>query len=131
VDLVFILLISNAVQNAMVGPDTSLLGGLVAAGTLFIVNFIFKFVLYRFPGLSAAVQGNPVILVHEGEIIEENRKKARISIAEIEEAAREHGVPSIKDVNLAVMEVDGNMSIISNEYKDHSKLKKKYYRDVV
>ena len=131
VDLVFILLISNAVQNAMVGPDTSLLGGLVAAGTLFIVNFVFKFVLYRFPSLSTAVQGSPVILVHEGEVIEENRKKARISIAEIEEAAREHGVPSIQDVNLAILEVDGNMSIISNEYKDHSKLKKKYFRDVV
>jgi len=131
VDLVFILLISNAVQNAMVGPDTSLLGGLVAAGTLFIINFIFKYILYRFPSLSVAVQGNPIIIVHEGNVIEENRKKARISIAEIEEAAREHGVPSIGDVNLAVMETDGNMSIISNDYKNHSKLKKKFYKDIV
>ena len=131
VDLVFILLISNAVQNAMVGPDTSLIGGLVAAGTLFIINFVFKYVLYRFPKLSKAVQGSPVIIVHEGEIVLENLKKARISIEEVEEAAREHGVPTIMDVNLAILEIDGNISIISNDYKDHSRLKKRYYKDVL
>jgi len=52
VDLVFVLLISNAVQNAMVGPDTSLLGGLCAAGTLFAFNGIFKLILYKSPKLS-------------------------------------------------------------------------------
>jgi len=131
IDLVFILLISNAVQYAMVGTDTTIIGGLVAAGTLFIVNFILKYILYRFPGLSSVVQGNPLIIVHEGKVLEENRRKARISIAEIEEAVREHGVPSIEDVNLAIMEVDGNISVISNDYKNHSRLRKKFYKDIV
>ena len=57
IDLVFILLISNAVQNAMVGQNTSLVGGLVAAATLFVVNFILKQLMYRFSKLSNLIQG--------------------------------------------------------------------------
>jgi len=57
VDLVFILLISNAVQNAMVGPDSTLSGGLVAASTLFVLNYIFKSLQYRYPRFSKVIQG--------------------------------------------------------------------------
>ena len=117
IDLVFILLISNAVQNAMVGPDTSLLGGLCAAGTLFIVNYALKYVMYRFPKLSTIAQGNAVMLVYEGKVIQENLVKTKVSIKEIEEAAREHGVKSIDEVDLAILEIDGNISILSDHYQ--------------
>ncbi len=63
VDLVFILLISNSVQNAMVGTDSSLAGGLVAAGSLFAANSLFKFVLFRFPKIGRMIQGEPSILI--------------------------------------------------------------------
>jgi uncharacterized membrane protein YcaP (DUF421 family) len=125
IDLVFILLISNAVQNAMVGPDTSLLGGICAAGTLFIINFALKYAIYRFPKFSAFVQGSPVMLVYEGAIIKENMIKSKISIYEIEEAAREHGVMSIDEINLAILEVDGNISILTDDYKTKIKGEKK------
>lgn len=128
-DLVFILLISNAVQNAMVGPDTSLLGGLCAAGTLFIVNFVFKYILYRYPKLSGLMQGNAIMLIYNGDIIKENLLKAKITVSEIEEAAREHGVKSIDEVDLAVLEVDGNISILSDNFKNNTKRKKKHYND--
>lgn len=64
VDLVFILLISNAVQNAMVGADTSLSGGLFAAFALFLTNFAFKKLELVFPGLSKVVEGEPIVLVY-------------------------------------------------------------------
>ena len=131
IDLVFILLISNAVQNAMVGPDTSLLGGLCAAGTLFVVNYALKYILYRFPRLSSFVQGNAIMLVYEGKAIKENLIKARISLGEIEEAAREHGVGSIEDVNLAILETDGNISILSDDYQKQTRRRKRHYRDIV
>lgn len=121
VDLVFILLISNAVQNAMVGPDTSLLGGLCAAGSLFIINYGFKTAIYRFPKFSAFIQGHPVMLVYEGNIIKENLLKSRISVDELKESAREHGICSVEDVNLAVLEIDGNISFLSNGYQTKSK----------
>src|ERR1043166_485365 len=62
VDLVLILLISNSVQNAMVGPDTSLLGGLIAAASLFVVNYLLKIVLFRSKKFTEELQGHPILL---------------------------------------------------------------------
>ena len=121
VDLVFVLLISNAVQNAMVGPDTSLLGGLCAAGTLFLINFLFKGITYKFPKISGIVQGHAVMLIYDGKIIPENMAKTKIGKEELDEMLREHGVSKVEDVNLAVLEVDGNISVISNNFQAHSK----------
>ena len=128
-DLVFILLISNAVQNAMVGPDTSLLGGICAAGALFIVNYLFKYIIYKFPKVSGLIQGDAIMLIYNGQIIKENLEKAKISRSEIEEAAREHGVKSIEEVNLAVLEIDGNISILSDDFKNNTKKKRRKYID--
>jgi len=125
IDLVFILLISNAVQNAMVGSDSSLAGGLVAATTLFVINYSFKFLLYRFPKLNTFVQGSDLMLIYKGQLNERNMAKARITREEIIEAVREHGVSEIREVDLAVLETDGNISIISNEYKHHTIRKRK------
>ncbi len=119
-DLVFVLLISNAVQNAMVGPDTSLSGGLVAASALFIINYLFKLLLYRFPVFQKLVEGEPLTLIYEGNVNEINLRKARISINELLETIREHGSAGIKDVNLAVLETDGNISILSNDFRNKS-----------
>jgi len=116
-DMVFILLISNAVQNAMVGPDATLLGGLVAASTLFVVNYILKYLLFKFPKLSIIVEGDATMLVYKGKILESHLKRAKISESELMEAIREHGVASVKEVDLAILEVDGNISVLSNSYQ--------------
>ena len=101
IDLVFILLISNAVQNAMVGSDTSLLGGLVAALALFATNFIFKKLLFRSKKISEFIQGKSVLLVYEGDLLWDNLQSAEITLEEIEAAAREHGVEKISQETLA------------------------------
>jgi len=125
IDLVFILLISNAVQNAMVGPDTSLSGGLVAAGSLFIVNYVFKWAIYKFPRFGGAIQGHPVLLVYKGKLLEQNLTKVKLSLEELEEAIREHGVHKISEVDQAVIEVDGNISIISGGYTHQTSKRRK------
>lgn len=130
IDLVFILLISNAVQNAMVGSDSSLPGGLVAATTLFIINYLFKFLLYRFPKLGNYVQGIEMLLIYKGQLNKANMDKARITPEELLEAVREHGVAEIRDVDLAVLEIDGNISIISNDFK-HRTIRKRKGRNKV
>ena len=78
-DLVFILLISNAVQNALVLGDNSLAGGLLAALALFIVNYTMKYLQFHFPGFSKPLQGSPVMLVYKREILESHLKLARIA----------------------------------------------------
>lgn len=130
VDLVFILLISNAVQNAMVGPDTSLVGGLVAAGALFAVNFVLKDLIYRFPGFGKLLQGHPVMLVYNGKLNTENMQRTRLSMEELMEAVREHGVAGIEDVNLAVLEVDGNISVLSGDFQNRTVRKRKAHKAI-
>ena len=117
IDLVFILLISNSVQNAMVGSDTSLQGGMVAALGLFIANYIFKLFLRKSQKFSNIVQGEKIVLVQDGKILQHGMKCAMMSVDELERAVREHGVNKITDVDLAVLEVDGNISVLSNDFK--------------
>ncbi|WP_300671357.1 YetF domain-containing protein [Soonwooa sp.] len=130
-DVVLLLLISNAVQNAMVGPDTSLQGGLVAASILFLANFIVKKIMFRSQKVKNLLESEPYVLVRDGKVFEQTCKKVEISEDELLESVHEHGIESIKDVKLAVLEVDGNISVISQDqngsthYTRHKKWIKK------
>jgi len=127
-DLVFILLISNAVQNAMVLGDESLVGGLVAALALFSTNYIFKRLLLKFPKFSRLVQGDAIMLVYRGKMIRSHLRVAGISEDEVMQAIREHGVAGISEVDLAVLEVDGNISVLSNDFTKRSHRRRKAHK---
>ncbi len=120
VDLVFILLISNAVQNAMVGPDISLAGGLTAALVLFGVNYLLKRWLYRNPSAGTLLQGRAVLLIYKGIIQHEHLRQNAITEAELEAAVREHGVEDHTGVDLAMLEADGSISVISDDFRRRS-----------
>jgi len=109
-DLTLLLLISNAVQNAMTGPDTSLLGGVAAAATLLVVNYFVAELSGSNRRFRKLVEGQPTLLVHDGEIISAHMAKEHVSMDELERSLREHGIGSYKDVALAVLEVDGSIS---------------------
>ena len=128
VDLVFILLISNSVQNAMVGADSSLEGGLVAAFSLFLMNFIFKKISLFSRGFSKAIEGEPIMLIYQGEVKLDGLKKAQISVDQLNAVVREHGVESVELVNLAMFEVDGNISVLSDNFKKSTQRKHKGHR---
>ncbi|MGA2668534.1 MAG: YetF domain-containing protein [Ignavibacteria bacterium] len=128
VDLVFILLISNAVQNAMVGPSTSLYGGLVAAFALFVVNFIFKNLLFRSKKFTDILEGHATMLVYRGKVVQKNLESSKISMEELESAVREHGVMSIGDVDLAVLEIDGNISVLSEDFRRKTTRRRKAHK---
>lgn len=130
IDLVFILLISNSVQNAMVGDNTSLIGGLTAASSLFVVNWILKNLIFRSKNLSEMVQGNPLMLVYHGKIIQKHLDQAKLSGDELEAAIREHGVRDIKDVDIAILEVDGNISILSNNFTRKTVKKRRIHKSL-
>jgi uncharacterized membrane protein YcaP (DUF421 family) len=127
-DLVFILLISNAVQNAMVGPDSTLTGGLVAAGSLFVVNYILKQLQLRFPKFGKVIQGDAMMLVYQGKILSSHMKNAGITEDELMEVIREHGVASVSDVDLAVLEVDGNISVLSTDLNKKTTRRRKAHK---
>ncbi|MGZ9736039.1 DUF421 domain-containing protein [Flavobacterium sp. GNP002] len=123
-DVILILLISNSVQNAMVGNDTSLLGGLAAATVLFTINFILKKLMFKYPRFSDFMQEKPEILIHNGSLDFKTLSKLNITSDELKEAMREHGIEYFKDVKLAMLEIDGNISIISGD----ANLKQTHYK---
>jgi uncharacterized membrane protein YcaP (DUF421 family) len=111
-DLVLLLLLSNSVQNAMTGPDTSIMGGAVAATTLLLLNYL----LAGFSGSNRRfrrlIEGEPSLLVHDGKVIEAHMVRERVSMDELHRALREHGINSCDQVALAVLEVDGSISCL-------------------
>lgn len=111
-DLVLLLLISNSVQNAMTGPDTSLAGGLVAATVLLVLNYLVAELSGGNRRFRKLVQGEPSLLIHDGQINVVHMAREHVSMDELQRALREHGVATAKDVALAVLEVDGSISIM-------------------
>jgi uncharacterized membrane protein YcaP (DUF421 family) len=128
IDLVFILLISNSVQNAMVGENTSLQGGLVAAFTLFGINALLHFLIFKSPKAEKLLEGSPVILIYKGEVITSHLKEVKITQEELDATVREHGVKNASEVNLAILEVDGNISVLSDNYSHKTIKKHKHYK---
>ena len=123
-DIILILLISNSVQNAMVGNNTSFWGGLAAASVLFTINFTLKKLMFKYPKFSVFIQEKPEILIHNGTLDFKTLSRLNITSDELKEAMREHGIEYFKDVKLAMLEIDGNISIISG----NQDLKQTHYR---
>jgi len=121
-DLTLLLLLSNSVQNAMTGPDTSLVGGIVAALVLLIMNYLLAEVSGVNRRFRRFIQGSPTLLIHNGEVVTAHCAKEHVSLDEIERALREHGVGSPREVALAVLEVDGSISVLKyDDIPDHLK----------
>jgi len=106
-DLVALLLISNVVQNSMIGPDTSVIGGLLGAAIILALNRLVS----NDGRLRRLFEGSPTLLVENGRILEENLRRERISADEMQSALREHGVSGIDEVAPAVLETDGTISV--------------------
>lgn len=128
VDLVFILLISNSVQNAMVGSDSSLPGGLVAALALFLANYTLKKLEKHFPQVGHVIEGEPILLVYQGKIQAAGMKNADLTEDQLFASIREHGIEDVNLVDLAMFEIDGNISVISGNYQKVSKRLRKGHR---
>lgn len=113
-DFALILLIANAVQNAMVGPDSSLVGGLVAAGVLIGVNYLLRHLAARHRKIERMLRGRARILVYRGKLEEQALREEGLSHEDVLQALREQGCPSLNDCRLAVLEVDGTISVIDH-----------------
>ena len=114
-DLTLLLLLSNAVQNAMTGSDTSVIGGATAAATLLIVNFLVAKVAGRNRRLRKLIKGEPAVLIHNGKVIDSTMAREHVAMDDVQQGLREHGIASVNDVALAVLEVDGNISFLKYE----------------
>lgn len=121
-DLTLLLLLSNSVQNAMTGPDTSLIGGIAAACVLLLLNYLMADLSGINRRFRRFIQGSPTLLVYHGKPIMSHMAREHVSMDALESALREHGVSCLPDVALAVLEVDGAISVLKyDDVPDHLK----------
>lgn len=111
-DLTLLLLLSNSVQNAMTGPDTSLAGGAIAAATLLVLNYLIANLSGVNRRFRKLIEGQPSLLIHDGKPIESHMAREHVSMDELHRALREHGIERCDQVALAVLEVDGSISCL-------------------
>jgi uncharacterized membrane protein YcaP (DUF421 family) len=119
-DLVTIMAVANAVQNAMTEGRGQLVAGFVCAGTLILSSYVLTRLVLKAPGHQKVLLGNPVVLLTEGKLVEQAMHRERVSRDEIKTALRQHGLYSIRQAALIVLEVDGSLSVIPKDQTNSS-----------
>ena len=114
-DLVVLLTLSNTVQNAIIGEDNSVLGGIIGASTLLAVNYLVVRFLYKHERLDRFLEGDTEILIEGGRVMADRLAKESITRNELEAAARRQGFASLDDVQRAVLEPTGSVSFVARK----------------
>jgi uncharacterized membrane protein YcaP (DUF421 family) len=111
-DLIVLLILSNVLQNAMIGPDNSVLGGLIGAGTVLAANWGISRIAIKNPRFERAIEGVPTVLIHNGKFVEMNMRKETISQEDLMSNLRTQGCFSLGEVETAVLEPSGKISLL-------------------
>lgn len=127
-DLVLILLVANAVQPAMTGPDNSLLGGLIIIGSLVAVDGVVGLARARVPIVNELLEPRPTVLAEDGEWHAKAMEAEDVTLEDGEMALREHGIADIEDVELAVLEADGSISVVPKDRSSGGRRPRRRFR---
>jgi len=111
-DLVLLLVLSNAVQNSMNAGDNSLVGGLISAATLVALNYGVGYLAFRSKKLETLIEGRPQIIIHNGKVFEDVMRSAQLTHHELNAALRRAGCGCADEVQAAVLENNGSISVI-------------------
>ena len=114
-DVLLILIMANAVQNAMTKGSGQLLVAIVSAGALILLGWIIATALYRWPALEPRLMGSPTVIVHNGQLIRHNLRDERLTIDEVLAAVRKQGLADLDDVKIAFLEMDGSISVVPRD----------------
>ena len=114
-DLVVLLTLSNTVQNAIIGEDNSVTGGLIGAATLLLVNYFVVRILYGHAKLERLVEGDEDVLIDKGKILKSRLKNELITMPELEAAAHRQGFSRLADVERAILEPGGTISFVTKQ----------------
>jgi len=110
-DLVLLLVLSNAVQNAMNGGDNSVIGGIISATTLIALNFFVGWLTYRNKRLEILIEGQPEVLIHNGKLFEKVMARAQLTHHELNAALRQAGCLTVAEVHCAILENNGTITV--------------------
>lgn len=111
-DLILLIILGDAVQQGLTQDDYSLTGAILAIGTIAILQLGVSYANFRFPRLRPLLDGEPIVIVERGKVIEKNMRRERVTIEDVMQAARLQSIASLDDVDWAVMETSGAISFI-------------------
>ena len=111
-DLIMLVVIGDLVQQGITQSDNSVTGALTVIATVALLSVFVAWFAFRFKGVRLLIEGEPIILVQDGEVIEKNLRRERLTVAEVEEQARTQQIESIADIRWAILETDGQISCI-------------------
>jgi uncharacterized membrane protein YcaP (DUF421 family) len=114
-DLVVLLMLANAVQNAIIGDDNSLLGGFIGGAALIALNLGVNWYLYRHPTLDRRIEGEPVLLVKEGRVLRHNLAKELITEEELLSVVHRQGVDRIESCAEVILETSGTITVLAHQ----------------
>jgi uncharacterized membrane protein YcaP (DUF421 family) len=114
-DLVLLLVLSNAVQNAMNGGDNSLLAGIILACTLVALNGLVGLLTFKSKKLEQLIEGRPEVLIHNGKLYEAVLHREKLTIHELNAALREAGCVSVEEVHCALLETNGHITVVPKQ----------------
>lgn len=110
-EFVAVLLLSNAVQNAMVGPDSTLLGGLTSAGVIVVTSRLLSWLTFKSPRMRTVFEGTPCVLVQNGQLVRANLERELITEGELIKMLRQQGIDRPEDAFLAVLDPEGHLTV--------------------
>src|SRR5262245_2957890 len=111
-DLILLIILGDALQQGLTQDDYSLTGAVLVVGTIAVLQVVVSWLTYRFPRLRPVLEGEPLVIVENGEVIERNLKRERLTVEEVAEAARGEQIAHLSDVRYAILETSGTISFI-------------------
>ncbi len=117
VELIVIMVLGSAVETAMVNGNRSLLAGIISASTLFLCNRGFSLLLRRWDWLQHVIVGRPIMLVSNGHFLIKHIRAAGLTEDDVLEGIRERGYDNVEQVRMAILEIDGLISVIPDRPK--------------
>jgi uncharacterized membrane protein YcaP (DUF421 family) len=111
-DLILLVVVGDLVQQSVTQSDESVTGALIVISTIALLSVALSWISFRFRKLRLVTEGEPIVLVQDGQTIERNMRRERITREDIEEQARQSQISSIADLRWAILENDGNISCI-------------------
>jgi uncharacterized membrane protein YcaP (DUF421 family) len=114
-DLVLVIVLANSVQNAMVGDDNTLVGGLIAATVLLLLNRLFTLLIDRSPRLERHLVGQPLLILNDGHLLRDRMRREGVTTEQVQAALREHGLDRLDQARMCVLEVDGTISVVPKD----------------
>jgi uncharacterized membrane protein YcaP (DUF421 family) len=118
-DLVVLLTLSNTVQNAIIGSDNSVLGGVIGATTLLVFNYVVVRFVFAHPTVERLIEGDADMLMRGGKVLEERLRAEGITANELEAASRRQGFASLNEVDKAILEANGGVTFVARKPRAH------------